>query len=113
MRKIISLALAAVLVICCFGLVSCGGSDAEGKYEIYTYAGIEWDAEEMGGTMAIELKSGGEAIYSQTGEEDEIGTWEVDGSTVTITISGAAVEFELSGDKLISGSGETQVVYKK
>ena len=117
MKRFISLALALVLVVCCFGLVSCGGDDVEGTYELYSYNGEEWDAEEMGGaTMTIELKSGGKAIFSESNGSDtydEEGTWEQDGSTISITVSGETIDFELSGNKLSGKMGSIEAVFKK
>ena len=122
MKKIISLALAAVLVICCFGLVSCGGGDAEGLYKISSYkmgdvvyeVGGEapWGDTFNADDMTIELKSGGEAVITNMGNATD-GTWSLDGSEVTITIQGQETILKLSGNELSIETANYKAVYKK
>ena len=58
----------------------------------------------------IELKSGGKVTIHMEGEDDENGTYKLDGEKLTITIDGDAQELTLKDGKITS---DGHVVAKK
>ena len=119
MKKILTLALAALLLV---GLLAaCGGSGSSSKYEgtyymtklsdftVQEYAELlELSLEEAEKTFAIELKSGGKGSFIEDGEPEDI-TWKVDGEKLTISAQGENLEgtikdnvitFDFDGDVL-------------
>ena len=65
--------------------------------------------------MVLELKSGGTAVMtSAMDEEQTTGTWKQNGSTVTITFEGDALDFTQKGNELSATiDGESYVFVKK
>ena len=122
MKKIALIVMAAV--IACLCMVSCGGSDVEGKWECCkviqggttyedTYNGVP-----LGVVFRFDLQSGGKGTmyaFSGTNDLDETAlTWEVDGDTVKIMDENGknGEDFKLSGGKL-SGKIGFEVEMKK
>ena len=123
MKKLLTIMAAALLAICCFGLVACGGG-VEGTYkfksmtaggETYAVGDVApWgeDGETISADyLVLELKSDGSVAYSMSmgGEtESKTGTWAQDGNTITITIDDEAMPFTLDGKTLSYTYGEGQ-----
>ena len=121
MKKLLTIMAAALLAICCFGLVACGGG-VEGTYKFKsmtaggeTYAvgdvapwgdGVETISADY---IVLELKADGVVAYTMSmGDETEsmTGTWAQNGNAITITIEGEAQTFTLEGKTLTMTYGE-------
>ena len=124
MKKLLSILLAAMLIVACFGMVGCG---VEGKYKFYAYeiAGEQYKVgdevpglgkitEEMAKESGFELAKDG-VVKDADGEEVESASWEEADGKVTIKI-GDFYERELTKDgrKLIEDLGNgVKIIYKK
>ena len=119
MKKALTLALAALLLL---GLLAaCGGGSSTSKYEgtyymskigdwtVQEYADLLGvSVEEAEKTFMLEVKSGGKAAFIEDGDSDDC-TWKVDGDKFILTaqgeslegtISGSVISFNLEGDVL-------------
>ena len=121
MKKLLTIMAAALLAICCFGLVACGGG-VEGTYkfksmtaggETYAVGDVAPWGEEgetiSADCIVLELKADGVVAYTTTmgGEPQALeGTWTQDGNAITITIAGDAQTFTLEGKTLSYTYGE-------
>lgn len=108
MKKLLTVLVALMLCVCCFGMVGCG---LEGKYEL---VGIEIDGdlyEEgdkytfMGQTITFDqmAKDAGKLEL----KEDEVckfmgvkGKWTEKDDVVTVKIEGAKIKFDVDGKQL-------------
>lgn len=112
MKKRVLIILAVVMLM--FSMVACKGgsgeSDVIGKWELTKMSGegMEFDKEtlkSMGMVMTVELKEGGKAVISMTGEDDEEVSWEKKDGNVIIGDEGEKMEFKVDG-KTMSGEQE-------
>ena len=112
MKKRVLIVLAVVMLM--FSMAACKGgngeSDVIGKWELTKMSeeGMEVDKEtlkSMGMTMTVELKEGGKAVVSVSGEEDEEVNWEKKDGNVIIDGEGDKMEFKVDG-KTMSGERE-------
>ena len=117
MKKLLSILLAAMLIVACFGMVGCGVS---GKYELYAIelAGaeakegemFEMVKEEIGGFELCKdgtVKVNGEVIEKETWEKTDKGVdMKYDGKVTT--------SFEKDGNKLVLDMGMgLKAIFKK
>lgn len=123
MKKIVSIILAAVMVLAF--AAACSTAKVEGKYVVKSIDGkgiLDYIKEEaelegvdletilsmMGLTeetiselMTVELKEDKTAVMTMIGEENETGTWKLDGNKVTITSEdGESAEFTYNNGEL-------------
>lgn len=118
MKKLLSILLATMLIVCCFGMVGCGVS---GKYELWA---IEVDGEVYKDGDTIEVTIYGQKVAKEFDEWvkgykeynldslklDKDGDarflgysdweWEKDGKEITLESSGSSVELIKKGGKL-------------
>ena len=125
MKRILAIALAALLLMAV--LAACGGGDGKylGKYQLskvssegesYTVEefadlmGMEVD--EVKNMMYIELKSGGKGTFNLDDEPQEV-TWKVDGEKLTLTADGETVDGTIKNDVITLGLDEETVEFTK
>lgn len=119
MKKILTLMMSLVVALT---LTACSGdSGISGTYELVQmkYNGIVvnpgdalWEQATGGKSATITLNNDGSCsadIYGQTGE----GTYKEDGSTVTITIDGDALDFTINDDQLTAENSGVTMVFEK
>ena len=127
MKKLLSILLAAMLIVACFGMVGCGVS---GKYEFYAieingeqykvgdtfnFMGMDITiTEEMYADEAFELCKDG-TIKDADGEVVEGCTWEKSDKGIDCLFDGEVERsFEKSGRKLIEDCGMgVKMIFKK
>ena len=122
MKKLLSILLAAMLIVACFGMVGCG---VKGKYEFYAYeiAGEQYKVgdtfmgmeitEDMVKGMAFELCKDG-TVKDADGEVIEGQTWKKADKGIEVYFDGELFDtFEKDGNKLIMEDGGVKVIFKK
>ena len=132
MKRTFSLILALLLVT--LFAVSCGGgSSPVGEYVLKTVNGKtveDYFKEQLGDEAAqylsmlnlksfaemftLELKADGTASFSEVGEADDSGKWELKGDKVIITADGETTELPFkNGELTLDVDGQTMVFKKK
>lgn len=119
MKKVLTLMMALLVAVT---LSACsGGSGISGTYELkeITASGVTvtpddelWKTATNGQDAIITLEDDNNCtvdIFGQSGS----GTYEVNGSTVTITIEGDPQDFTLKDDQLIAEISGTSMVFEK
>ena len=111
----------AVLLIAmsCALLVACGGVEGTYKFSEMTYGGQTYKVgDKMGEVELTEdsfvftLEEGGVLKVSEMGETVE-GTWEKTDDGYALTINGDTQVVQISGGKLTSKYGNSEIVLKK
>ncbi len=118
MKKLLSILLAAMLIVACFGMVGCG---VEGKYKFHSLeingekveTGAEYESLKDEG---FELAKDG-VVKNADGKVMEGFSWEKDGSDVVIKNSYNSQTYQKKGNKLViemtMGGITMTVTYKK
>ena len=101
-KRVLSLTLAAVMLLGMLVLVGCGGGDDPlvGKWNAtkIEYMGVEMTPEEADMEFYLEFKSDGHVTATTNGEDDGEATWEAgDDGTFTITSDDEAIEGSYEG----------------
>ena len=119
MKKVLALMMSLLVALT---LSACSGdSGISGTYELkeMSVAGVTvtpddalWDTTTQGQEAKIILESNDNCSVDIFGQKGT-GTYEVDGSTVTITIDGDPQEFTLKDNQLIAEIGGTSLVFEK
>lgn len=119
MKKILTLMMSLLVALT---LTACSGdSGISGTYELVQmkYNGIVvnpgdtlWEQATGGKSASITLNSDGSCsadIYGQTGE----GTYEENGTTVTITIEGDPLDFTIKDNQLTAENSGVTMIFEK
>ena len=117
MKKLLSILLAAMLIVACFGMVGCG---VKGKYELYAIeiAGAEVKEGEMFEMVKEEIGSfelAKDGVVKVNDKVIEKESWKKSDKGVDMYYDGELVQsFEKDGNKLIldMGSG-MKAIFKK
>lgn len=121
MKKLLVLLMSLLVAVTLTGCSSSSSNSAAGTYELTQVenGGVTitsddelWKTYTSGMEATMTLENDGScsvSLFGQTGE----GTYEVDGSTVTITIEGDAQEFKLDGDQLSAELDGTKLIFEK
>ncbi len=118
MKKLLSVLLAAMLIVACFGMVGCG---AEGKYKFHSLE-INGEKVEVGAQYEMLKDEGFElakdgVVKDGDGNVMEGFSWEKDGSEIIIKNEFSSQTYQKKGNKLIiemTYAGITMTVtYKK
>ena len=121
MKKLLSILLAAMLIVACFGMVGCG---VKGKYEFYayeidgneykvgdTFMGVEI-TEDMVKVMAFELCKDG-TVKDADGEVIAGQTWEKADGGIVLKMGDESINVKKDGNKLIMERNGAKTIYKK
>ena len=69
---------------------------------------------EYGMEVTLTLAEDGTATMAgMTGEEDSVGTWTIDGTTVTVTIDGDPLDFALEDGKLTASQDDMTMIFSQ
>lgn len=122
MKKLLSILLAAMLIVACFGMVGCG---VQGTWKFYAYeiAGVEYKVgdtyagvtitEEMVKDIGFEFAKDG-VVKDLEGNVEEGMTWEKTDDGVSIKAAGVEVsKLVKDGNKLIMESYGMKIILKK
>ncbi len=120
MKKILSVLLAALMCVCCFGFVGCADT---GVYKFYSLTNEDGNKFEVGEKYnfitldedysIIELKDDGTCIYTNLGIPRK-GTFEKSLFKVKMTFGETVIEANAIFGKLtIENEDGTKIVYKK
>ena len=117
MKKLLSILLAAMLIVACFGMVGCG---VNGKYELYA---IEIAGKECKDTDEFEMMKerygtfelAKDGVYKVNGEEAEGVKWEKRSDGIYLVAEDGEEEkvFEKDGNKLIAEGNGMKLIFKK
>ena len=126
MKKVVVLCAAFVLVLSAFALVGCGGdAGLDGRYTL-TALMMEGEnqleiLEELGVTFEnayLEFTADGEfTLMFDVGavgmDESTIGTYTLEGNTISMTSGGETLEAQLDGNTITVTEGETTMIFEK
>ena len=116
MKKLISIFLTAVLMLCapCLGAMA-EADEVSGAWYLNAIesGGVSMNPASIGLEMTLTLHADGSAVVSMTSEEDGAGSWVREGDKITAQIDGEPMEFTLAGNMLIAGDedGDTKMTF--
>ena len=124
MKRILSLLLATLLIVCCFGMVGC---KSEGVYTIkeiiingesYKEGDVIPDfgelSEEKKQSAPFTFELGVDGVYLVNGTEVANTTWSKEGKIVTVKCNGMEVcKYTQKGRKLILEIDDATFIYKR